>query len=213
MARLQEKSTFKDFQDKAFELGKTLSYRRNVPQQQSQQQAPRTSSYPNLRNLSSNSTPQISPQVSPQISQQTPKQFSNLGTITTPYQGSTRYEKSHPAVDIAAPKGTPIGSFTGGTVSEVRTGQKWTKDTPSFGNYIIISLPTGEKIRYSHLYENFVKMGDVIQQGQKIGSIGGTGSTYSQHSKGPGYHLDLRIKNAMGKYINPTTFLNNLKQQ
>ena len=67
-----------------------------------------------------------------------PKRYSNLtsglsglGTQTVPYGGSTRYEKTHPGVDIANKIGTPIPTFFGGTVSKVVGGQK--QGSPGFG--------------------------------------------------------------------------------
>lgn len=200
MARISEQSTFKPLEKTAFRIGKTLS-RRQIPYQQPT--PPRrvisNNQYSDLRTTIANTTPAID-------------RLKNLGQISTPYMGSTKYEPGgrHMGIDIAAPRGTPIESFTGGTVTKMRTGQGWTPNIPSFGNYIIVTTPTGEKVRYSHLYQNFVKMGETIQPGQEIGSIGGTGSTYRQYHKGPGYHLDLRIKNAAGKYLNPVKYLSNI---
>ena len=191
MSRLPEQQTFKPLEDTAFKMGKTLLSRRTMPSHENIKNEP----YSDLRGaIKKDSIPEFN-------------SFSNLGPITTKYGGSTRYEKFHPALDIAAPRGTPIGSFTGGTVTDVVRGKGWTPEQSSFGNYVIITTPTGEKVRYSHLYEDFVKVGEQIQKGQKIGSIGGTGSTYSQHHEGPGYHLDLRIRDIAGKYLKPSTYL------
>ena len=206
MPRLPEQQTFKPLEDTAFRMGKLLSPRQAPQIPRTPQPTPVSSPvsaepYSNLRRV-------IKGTVQPY------DKFKDLGTITTKYGGSTRYEPggTHMGVDIAAPRGTPIESFTGGVVTDIKTGQGWTPQTPSFGNYIVVTTPSGEKVRYSHLYENFVKVGEQIQAGQKIGTIGGTGSTYSQHHEGPGYHLDLRIKDAANKYyINPITFLKNYK--
>lgn len=206
MGRLPEQQTFKPLEDTAFRMGKLLPPRQAPQIPRASQPTPVSSPvsaepYSNLRGA-------IKGTVQPY------DKFKDLGQITVPYRGSTRYEPggTHMGVDIAAPRGTPIGSFTGGTVTDVVRGKGWTPGQSSFGNYVIITTPTGEKVRYSHLYEDFVKVGEQIQKGQKIGSIGGTGSTYSQHHEGPGYHLDLRIKDAANKYyINPTTFLKNYK--
>ena len=201
MARLKEQTTFQPLENNAFKLGQSLMQfrRRRKPQVNINQ-------YTNLRNVINNALPNTSSY------NNTPayNKIRELGQITTPYGGNTNYESFHPGIDIAAPKGTPIKSFTGGKVTNIRTGQGWTPNKPSFGNYIIITTPTGEKLRYSHLYQNFVKLGDQIQPGQEIGSIGGTGSTYSQWRPGPGYHLDLRIKDAYNRYVNPISYLNKI---
>ena len=46
-----------------------------------------------------------------------------LGTITTQWGNSTRYEKFHPGIDIANKIGTPIPAFAGGTVTNIITGK------------------------------------------------------------------------------------------
>lgn len=136
---------------------------------------------------------------------------SGLGSITTQYGGSTNYEKFHPAVDIANKMGTPIPAFKGGTVVEVSTGKK--QGDKGYGNYVIIKDGEGNKWRYSHLKDEYVKMGQVIPQGSVLGTMGNTGSTYS-NSGGDGTHLDLRVMNAYNKYINPTPYITSaLKKQ
>jgi len=130
----------------------------------------------------------------------------NLGVVTTPYGGNTNYEGFHPGVDIANKKGTPIPSFTEGVVTEVREGQTQNPNKPSFGNYVVVKDPQGNLVRYSHLHQSFVKVGEKVNKGFNLGSMGNSGSTYS-NSGGDGSHLDLRIKDAFGKYIDPTSFI------
>jgi len=127
-----------------------------------------------------------------------------LGTITTPFGGSTKYEAFHPGIDIAAPIGTKIPAFSGGKVTEVVSGKK--QGDPGFGNYIVVTDDKGNKWRYSHLSQQFIKLGDMIQKGQIIGGMGNTGSTYST-SGGSGSHLDLRIQDAASRFLNPATLL------
>ena len=201
MPRLPEQSTFKPLEDTAFRIGKSLP-----PRQQTQPQSSGEGQFSNLKQVVKNQPLQQSQYSAPQS-------LKDLGPITVPFGGSTRYEPggTHRGVDIAAPQGTPIQAQVGGVVKQVVRGKGWTPKTPSFGNYILIETPTGETIRYSHLYEDFVKVGEQIQRGQKIGSVGGTGSTYSQHHEGPGPHLDFSIKNAYNKYIDPLKYLANIK--
>lgn len=135
-----------------------------------------------------------------------------LGTITTPYEGSTAYEGKHPGVDIANVAGTTIPSFVGGRVTEAVKGQGWTPNTPSFGNYVVVQDANGNYHRYSHLQDEFVKVGDVVGAGQQLGTMGGTGSTYgSQKGDRPGIHLDYRIYDAAKKYYNPFQYLGGTK--
>ena len=141
-----------------------------------------------------------------------PKTLSNLGTMTVPYMGSTRYEPggTHKGVDIGNKIGTPIPSFTGGKVTDVKVGQK--QGSPGFGNYVIIETPQGDRVRYSHLSQSYVKLGQEINPSDILGSMGNTGQTYSQHG-GTGSHLDIRIQDAYGKYVSPIDYLGNYKNK
>jgi len=132
-----------------------------------------------------------------------------LGTISTPYGGSTRYEKFHPGVDIANKIGTPINAFAGGKVTEVDTGFK--QGDKGFGNRVIVQDAQGNKHFYSHLYKSYVKVGDIVNPGSLLGQMGATGQTYSLSGTGTGSHLDYRVSDAWNKYMNPMAFLNKYK--
>ena len=140
---------------------------------------------------------------------QTSDLFSNLGPVTVPYGGATKYEGSHPGVDIAGPIGQKLNPFSGGTVVDMRTGRVQDASNPSFGNYVIIKDSSGAKHRYSHLNKTYVKVGQQVTPQDVIGEFGNTGSTYST-SGGTGSHLDYRIKNAYGKYVDPSVYLKRL---
>ncbi len=132
------------------------------------------------------------------------QKFGNLGTVTVSPGGSTRYEKVHPGIDIANKIGTPISSFTKGTVSQVVSGKE--KGDKGYGNYVLITDSMGNKHRYSHLSNSYVKVGQQVPKGMNIGAMGATGQTYSTHG-GTGSHLDYRIKDMYDKYVNPWKFL------
>lgn len=131
--------------------------------------------------------------------------LNKLGAITTTWGDSTRYEKFHHAVDVANKPGTPIPAFTGGTVTSVETGKK--QGDNGFGNNIIVTDAQGNKQRYSHLHQAYVKVGQKVGAGQPLGTMGNSGSTYSPSGKGTGTHLDYRIVDAYNNYINPYTYL------
>ena len=59
---------------------------------------------------------------------------------------------------------------------------------------------------YSHLNNSYVRVGQNITPGTIVGGMGNTGSTYSLHG-GTGSHLDYRIKDLYGKYVNPSQYL------
>ncbi len=72
-------------------------------------------------------------------------------------------------VDIAAPEGTGITAVYGGHV--VYTG--WFK---GYGNLIILDHGNDFYTLYAHIAEIGVKEGEDVRQGQKIGTVGETGS-------------------------------------
>ena len=127
-----------------------------------------------------------------------------IGTVSVPYGGSTRYEKVHPGVDIANKIGTPIRSFSPGTITSVTSGQK--QGDRGYGNSVIVTDNQGNKQRYSHLQGTYVKVGQPVQRGTYLGPMGNSGSTYST-SGGTGSHLDYRVRDMYNKYINPLRFI------
>lgn len=129
------------------------------------------------------------------------------GPVTTPYGGSTKFEKFHPGIDIAEPIGTPVGAMAPGVVTSVSTGKK--QGDPGYGNYVVVTDQYGGQHRYSHLAKAYVPVGTPVTKGMVIGAIGNTGSTYSPSGKGNGAHLDYRIMDAFRKYVNPSTYLSN----
>lgn len=102
--------------------------------------------------------------------------------------------KAHPAIDYAAPTGTPIKSVGKGTVNFVGYNQ-------AAGNYIKVQHLNNYETMYLHLsaFSKGLKKGSKVAQGQVIGFVGKTG-----YATGP--HLDFRMKKS-GAYINPLTAL------
>lgn len=104
----------------------------------------------------------------------------------------TKRVKEHPAIDYAAPTGTPVKSVGNGKV----TFAGYRKYN---GNYVKIRHPGGWMTMYNHLsrFGKKIRPGTKVIQGQVIGYVGSTGL-----STGP--HLDFRLyKN--GKPLNPLT--------
>jgi murein DD-endopeptidase MepM/ murein hydrolase activator NlpD len=96
----------------------------------------------------------------------------------------------HPAIDYAAPVGTPVRTVGDGVVLEA--GRK-----NASGKYIKIRHNSVYQTYYLHLsrFAKGVRKGKKVRQGQVIGYVGSTGM-----STGP--HLDFRMKKN-GKYVNP----------
>jgi len=102
----------------------------------------------------------------------------------------TKRVKPHPAIDYAAPSGTPIHTVGNGTVLVAASNR-------SNGKYVKIRHPNGWTTMYNHLsrFGTGIKKGATVQQGQRIGYVGSTGL-----STGP--HLDFRMYRG-GVAVNP----------
>lgn len=106
------------------------------------------------------------------------------------------YSWYHQAIDIGASLNTPIYSSTNGKVIEVIVGG-WNS---GYGNTVVIDNGDGYTIRYSHMNDVDVRVGDSVEGGKTlIGSIGMTGRT-------TGPHLDFRVT-LNGTYVNPISLL------
>lgn len=95
--------------------------------------------------------------------------------------------KGHNGIDIVAPWGTPLYAVEGGVVCEAKT------DPSGYGMHVRILTETKEKINrewtYGHMSFIAVKPGDVVKEGQRIGSMGNTGFVVSSIN-GAGYWVD-----------------------
>lgn len=102
--------------------------------------------------------------------------------------------RPHPAVDYAAPSGTPVKAIGSGTV-DFRGYNK------GAGNYITLKHNGGYESMYLHLsgFAKNLKKGGRVRQGETIGYVGSTG-----YSTGP--HLDFRMKKN-GQFVNPEKIL------
>jgi len=88
----------------------------------------------------------------------------------------TQTWKAHPAIDYAAPTGTPIKAVGDGTIS--RIGR-----TSGNGNFIEIRHNSTYKTIYLHMngFARGMKKGKRVGQGQTIGYVGSTGLATGPH--------------------------------
>ncbi|MBU8770340.1 aggregation-promoting factor C-terminal-like domain-containing protein [Cytobacillus oceanisediminis] len=105
----------------------------------------------------------------------------------------------HYGIDIAMPKGAPVGATMGGKVVYAGFGQKGS-GYGGYGNVVVVKDSAGRLHQYSHLDSIGVKVGQTVGNGAVIGKAGSTG-----RSTGP--HLDYIVKNSKGNYLNPTSFI------
>jgi murein DD-endopeptidase MepM/ murein hydrolase activator NlpD len=84
--------------------------------------------------------------------------------------------RAHPAIDYAAPSGTPIRSVGDGTV--IAKGH-----TAGNGNYVKIRHGNGYETMYLHMsrFAKNIRSGGRIAQGQLIGYVGSTGLATGPH--------------------------------
>ena len=99
----------------------------------------------------------------------------------------------HTGLDISGSIGTPIMAAASGTVAY--SGRK-----SAFGNLITIDHGNGVVTYYAHCNALYKSVGEYVNQGDVIASIGMTGNT-----TGPHLHLEVRVN---GIAHNPTDYFN-----
>ncbi len=116
---------------------------------------------------------------------------SPFGYRTHPVTGVKN--KFHTGTDVGAPSGVAIVALSGGTV--VRSTY-----SSGYGNNIMIDHGGGYTSLYGHMTSRAVEVGDVVEKGEKIGTVGSTGM-----STGPHLHFEIH-KN--GEYTDPMSYFN-----
>ena len=111
------------------------------------------------------------------------------GLVTSSFESS----KSHYAVDIAAPKNTPVKSCYEGTVVYA----DWSSET---GHVIIVQHEPNLLSAYKHNSALLKTVGDYVRRGEAIAIIGNSG----ENSTGPHLHFELWYD---GYAINPEEYI------
>ncbi len=104
-----------------------------------------------------------------------------------------RWGRMHKGVDFACPTGTTVFASSAGTV--VAAGY----NSGGYGNQVVISHPDGRMTRYAHNSKILVRVGQHVEQGEKIALSGNTG-----RSTGPHVHFELYVNGSPAdpmKYI------------
>jgi murein DD-endopeptidase MepM/ murein hydrolase activator NlpD len=102
---------------------------------------------------------------------------SGFGWRRDPFTGEQAW---HSGVDLVATKGTSIGAAWDGRV--VFVGQRG-----GYGNMVVLEHAGGWRSYYAHNDQNMVKVGDKVQAGQRIATVGSSG-----RSTGPHLHFEIR---------------------
>jgi murein DD-endopeptidase MepM/ murein hydrolase activator NlpD len=118
-----------------------------------------------------------------------PYNASGFGRRVDPFTGQWAM---HDGIDFLADFGSPIAAAAAGVI--VFSGFH-----PQYGYMVDIDHGNDLVTRYAHASKLFVKEGDVVQRGHKIGEVGSTG-----RSTGPHLHFEVRFR---GAPQNPSKFL------
>jgi len=121
--------------------------------------------------------------------------------ITNPY-----HKNVHEALDIVKKWYQPdtVIAHSDGVVVMTQTGipaDPGSTGNRSYGNFVKIRHSDGYYTLYAHLKEVYVKKGQKVPRGEKLGYMGATGNAY-------GVHLHFEIRNSYDRRIDPTPYLN-----
>jgi murein DD-endopeptidase MepM/ murein hydrolase activator NlpD len=107
------------------------------------------------------------------------------GFLARPVIGGIRTQgiHGHNGIDIAATPGTPVLASAGGRVIAARVGGY----NGGYGNMVIVLHDNNIQTVYAHLKSVQVSVGDAVNQGEQIGTVGNTG-----RSTGPHLHFEVR---------------------
>lgn len=116
------------------------------------------------------------------------------GTVTSKFGSRTPTDivsANHAGIDIGVNEGTVFTASMEGTVTSVSS-------EGSYGNHIYIQKNDVTTL-YAHCKTIYLKQGDTVVQGQKIGEVGSTGK-----ATGPHLHFEIRKAN---RVVNPEYIL------
>ncbi len=97
------------------------------------------------------------------------------------YTNGSKTPSRHPAIDIGAPKGTPVQAPAAGRVL-------FAAELANTGNTLVIEHGDGLKSLFYHMDSLSVAEGDMVERGQQVGTVGSTG-----YSTGPHLHYEVRL--------------------
>jgi len=115
------------------------------------------------------------------------KIMSNQGERRDPFTGEKKF---HEGVDIAARMGAPVITTITGTV--IKSGH-----VGHYGIVVVIESANGHIIRFAHLSETLVAIGDAVNKGDVVAKVGATGRATAPH-----LHYEIHFD---GELIDPLT--------
>ena len=131
----------------------------------------------------------------------------HLGSFSAVRLNKNLHIVPHGGVDYTAPCGTKVYASTSGKVVGLRKGSTIGGNNPRYSdeaNFVVIDHPNNSRTRYFHLGDVYVNLGDYVQIGQAIGTIGLTGYTTGCH-----LHFELWAdKNNPNSKVDPEEIFN-----
>lgn len=120
---------------------------------------------------------------------------SGTGSFGWPASGviTQKYWNRHKAIDIGAPKGSPVLAADSGYVIGVGRSDQ------GYGLHVVIDHRNGYQTLYAHLSVYYVEVGQSVKKGELIGTMGATGK-----ATGPHLHFEIVYK---GVRRNPFGYL------
>jgi murein DD-endopeptidase MepM/ murein hydrolase activator NlpD len=120
-----------------------------------------------------------------------------LSSLFGPRRRPNGHIEFHHAIDMAACKGTPVKAASSGKVTIAYT-------LPGYGNCVMIEHNNRYKTRYAHLHKIYVKVGQYVQEGEQIASVGDTGLVRKSGRDASHLHFEIHQD---GRRVNPLAFL------
>jgi len=114
---------------------------------------------------------------------------STFGVRIDPYTGKPAM---HRGIDIANEQGVPVIAPAAGIVT-------FAEFDGAFGRVVVLDHGYGIRTRYAHMAELAVRLGDRVERGARIGSVGNSG-----RSTGPHLHYEVDVN---GIAENPLNFI------
>lgn len=115
------------------------------------------------------------------------------GTVTRGFNPSGKGKAQNDGINIAAAQGSPVVAANNGVVAHAGNQLR------GFGNVVLVKHDNGTMTVYAHLEKVVVKKGDIVSAGQKLGTVGNTGTV-----KEPQLHFEIRKGR---KPIDPNKYL------
>jgi murein DD-endopeptidase MepM/ murein hydrolase activator NlpD len=120
-----------------------------------------------------------------------------LSSLFGPRKRPNGQVEFHHAIDMAACKGTPVKAAASGKVTIAYA-------LPGYGNCVMIEHNSRYKTRYAHLHKIYVQVGQYVQEGQEIASVGDTGLVRKSGRDASHLHFEIHQD---GSRVNPLAFL------